>query len=70
MEKKLKRFFNMIFKKLSPARKEKMGYMFFLILNSAEFNIYFSGASHNVKIKVNKLITHVECVVMLASEKY
>lgn len=47
-----------------------MGCIFFLILVSAEFNIYFSGASHNVKIKVNKLIIHVGCVVMLASEKY
>ena len=45
-----------------------MGCIFFLILVSAEFNIYFSGASHNVKIKVNKLIIHVGCVVMLASE--
>lgn len=55
----------MIFKKLS---QRKMGCIFFLILVSAEFNIYFSGASHNVKIKVNKLIIHVGCVVMLASE--
>lgn len=65
----------MIFKKLSQRylyqyEKKTMGYMFFLNLISAEFNIYFAGASHNVKIEVNKLIIHVGCVVMLASEKY
>ena len=47
-----------------------MGDIFFLILIPMEFNIYFSGAFHNVKIKVNKLIIHVKCVVMLASERY
>lgn len=46
-----------------------MGDIFFLILIFMEFNIYFFGVLYNVKIKVNKLIIYVKCVVMLVSER-